>query len=93
MRAQDGNLPRQLALDGKFVHDVMGAVSLVNVESGAPVAVAVATRKEGEVGECEMPVGRRLLGEHDLANAPVSTDALHCRQDTARRSSVRAATS
>ena len=84
MWAQDGKLPRQLALDGKFVHDVMGVVSLVNVESGAPVAVAVATQKEGEAGKCEMPVGRRLLGERDLTNALVSSDALHCQQDTAR---------
>ena len=38
MSAQEGTLPRQLALDGKFVKEVMGVVSVVNVESGAPVA-------------------------------------------------------
>ena len=84
MSAEDGTLPRQLALDGKFVKEVMGVVSLVNVESGAPVAVAPVSRKEGETGKCEMPVGRRLLEETDLTNALVSSDALHCQQDTAR---------
>ena len=31
----DGTLPRQLALDGKFVKEVMGVVSVVNAETGA----------------------------------------------------------
>ena len=80
----DGTLPRQLALDGKFVKEVMGVVSVVNAETGAPVAVAACTRKEGEKGRCEMPVGRKLLGRMGLSNALVSSDALHCQQDTAR---------
>ena len=80
----DGTLPRQLALDGKFVKEVMGVVSVVNTETGAPVAVAACSRKEGEKGKCEMPVGRKLLGRMDLSNALVSSDALHCQQDTAR---------
>ena len=84
MSAQDGTLPRQLALDGKFVKEVMGIVSVVNVENGAPVAVAVCSRKEGETGRCEMPVGRRLLSEMDLTNALVCSDALHCQHDTVR---------
>ena len=37
---------------------------------------------EGEKGRCEMPVGRKLLGRMDLSNALVSSDALHCQQDT-----------
>ena len=57
-------------------------VSVVNAETGAPVAVAACSRKEGEKGRCETPVGRKLLGRMDLANALVSSDALHCRQDT-----------
>ena len=84
MSAQEGTLPRQLALDGKFVKEVMGIVSVVNVENGAPVAVAVCSRKEGETGRCEMPVGRRLLSEMDLTNALVCSDALHCQHDTVR---------
>lgn len=84
MSAQEGTLPRQLALDGKFVKDVMGIVSVVNVENGAPVAVAPVSNKEGETGKCEMPVGRRLLSEMDLTNALVSSDALHCQHETVR---------
>ena len=84
MSAQEGTLPRQLALDGKFVKEVMGIVSVVNVENAAPVAVAVCSRKEGETGRCEMPVGRRLLSEMDLTNALVCSDALHCQHDTVR---------
>lgn len=84
MSAQEGTLPRQLAMDGKFVKEVVGVVSVVNVESGAPVAVAPVSRKEGETGRCEMPVGRRLLSETDLTNALVCADALHCQHDTVR---------
>ena len=84
MSAQEGTLPRQLALDGKFVKEVMGVVSVVNVENGAPVAVAPVSRKEGETGKCEMPVGRRLLSEMDLTNALVCSDALHCQHETVR---------
>lgn len=39
----DGTLPRQLALDGKFVKEVMGVVSVVNAETGAPVAATEAS--------------------------------------------------
>jgi hypothetical protein len=84
MSAQEGTLPRQLAIDGKFVKEVVGVVSVVNTENGTPVAVAPASRKEGETGKCEMPVGRRLLSEMDLTNALVSSDALHCQHETVR---------
>ena len=52
------------------------------IENGAPVAPV--SRKEGETGKCEMPVGRRLLSEMDLTNALVCSDALHCRHETVR---------
>ena len=54
------------------------------IEDGAPVAVAPVSRKEGETGKCEMPVGRRLLSEMDLTNALVCSDALHCQHETVR---------
>lgn len=69
MSAQEGILPGQLAIDDRFVKEVMGIVAVVNVETGAPVAVAACSRREGESGRCEMPVGRRLLSETDLTNA------------------------
>ena len=67
-----------------FLKTLMGIVSAVNAENGVPVAVAVCSRKEGETGRCEIPVGRRLLSETDLTNALVCSDALHCQHDTVR---------
>lgn len=84
LASQDGNLPRQLSIDGKFVKDVVGIVSLVNVETKAPVAVALASQKEGEGDKCEQVVVRKLLAENNLENALVGSDALNCQQSTCR---------
>ena len=37
-----------LALDGKFIRDTVGIVSLVDHETGVPRAMAKASKKEGE---------------------------------------------
>lgn len=84
LQSQAGTLPRRLALDGKFVKEVMGVVSMVDCETGAPVAVASSRRKEGSAGESELPRGRKLVRDQDLTNALVCADALHCQQETAR---------
>ena len=84
IRAHEGSLPRQIALDGKFVRDVTGLVSLVDAESGVPVMMATASQKEGEGDKCELTVGIALVREADLSNALVSADALHCQQETVR---------
>ena len=84
LQRHEGTLPRQLALDGKFIGDVVGIVSLVNTETGSPVAVAPASQKEGEGRQCEMRAGRRLLAETDLAGAVVSADALHGQFESTR---------
>lgn len=84
IRAHEGRLPRQLALDGKFIRDVAGLVSLADAESGVPVAMAAASQKEGEGEKCELAVGRGLVRELDLSDALVSADALHCQQETVR---------
>ena len=84
LQSQEGTLPRRLALDGKFVKDVMGVVSMADCETGAPVAVAASRRKEGTVGECELPKGQKLIRGQDLTNALVCADALHGQQETAR---------
>lgn len=84
LQAHEGTLPRQLALDGKFISDVVGIVSLVNVETGVPVAVAPASQKEGEGNRCEMRVGRHLLAKSNLEKALVSADALHAQSETVR---------
>ena len=77
----DGTPPRRIALDGKFVKEVMGVVSMVDCETGAPVAVASSRRKEGTVGECEPPKGQKLIRDQDLTNALVCADALRGQQD------------
>ena len=84
IRAHEGSLPRQLALDGKFVRDVAGMVSLTDAMSGVPLAMASASQKEGEGEKCEMRVAHSLIKASDLSNAIVSADALHCQQETVR---------
>lgn len=84
MRAQEGTLPRHLAVDGKFVKEVCGVVSLVDADTGGVVAVAPCSRKEGLTGECEYPVANAMLAAEDLSNATVSADALSCHPETAQ---------
>ena len=84
LTAQAGKLPRHLTIDGKFVREIVGLVSLVDAESGDVVAVAPASKKEGLKGRCELPVAQRMLAAQDLDGSVVSADALHCQDDTAR---------
>jgi len=84
IRAHEGRLPSQLALDGKFIRDVAGLVSLADAQTGVPLAMAAASQKEGEGDRCELVVGRNLVRAADLSNALVSADALHCQQETVR---------
>jgi hypothetical protein len=84
LRANEGCLPRQLAMDGKFIGEVVGIVSLSDVETGVPLAMAVASEKKGEGERCELLVARRLVRGLDLTGAVVSCDALHCQNETSR---------
>lgn len=84
IRENEGTLPRQLALDGKFIRDVTGLVSLADTETGVPVAMAPASQKEGEGDRCEIVVGRDLVRDVGLDGTLVSADALHCQNETVR---------
>jgi hypothetical protein len=84
IRSHEGSLPRQLALDGKFVRDVTGMVSLSDTASGVPLAMVSVSQKEGEGEKCEMSAARSLIRASDLSNTLVSSDALHCQQETVR---------
>ena len=84
MTAQAGKLPRHLAVDGKFIREIVGLVSLVDAESGDVVAVAPVSKKEGLKGRCELPVTQNVLAKQDLSGAVVSADALDTQDDTAR---------
>lgn len=84
LAAQQGTLPGTLALDGKMIHDLIGTVSLVDVEDGSPVAVAVMDQKEATT-RCEMKVAQDLLRSlPSLEGKTVTADPLHCQKDTAR---------
>ena len=84
MTAQAGKLPRHLAVDGKFIREIVGLVSLVDAEGGDVVAVAPVSKKEGLKGRCELPVTQNVLANQDLSGAIVSADALDTQDDTAR---------
>ena len=84
LRANEGALPRQLAMDGKFIGTTVGIVSLADAVTGVPVAMASASEKEGEGKKCELRVARELVRSIDLTGAVVSSDALHCQQETIR---------
>jgi hypothetical protein len=75
-----GELPRALALDGKWVRDRLLSVTLSEHESGAPVAVGFAgveVRDDTHKREGEQTVARRLYRECPLEGAVVTADALH----------------
>lgn len=79
-----GTLPGTLALDGKMIRDLIGTVSLVDVEDGSPVAVAIMDQKENTT-RCEMKVAQDLLRRlPSLEGKTVTADPLHCQKDTAR---------
>jgi len=81
---QQGALPGALALDGKMIRDIIGTVSLVDVEDGSPVAVAVMDQKES-TQRCELKVAQQLLAEMpSLEGKTVTADPLHCQKETAR---------
>ena len=58
-------------------------VTLCHHNNGAPVAMAT---YQGAKDDCEMPVSRRLLENHQpsLDGAVVTADPLHCQKKTAR---------
>ena len=81
LAAAHGTLPRGLAIDGKYVRNLVLTVCLSEHESGAPAAIAIAkqapvneeTKKEGE-----LTCARRLYATTPLHGATVTGDALNC---------------
>lgn len=78
-----GSLPSSLALDGKMIRDLIGVLSLVDHETGVPVAIAYETQKKGDGEHCELNVARKVLRENPsiLDGALVTGDALHADRD------------
>jgi hypothetical protein len=80
-----GSLPVALAMDGKFIRDTVGLVTLAEHETGAPVAMIDASQKEGEGERCELKAAQKMIRKHkDLTNTVITADALNTQKDTAR---------
>jgi hypothetical protein len=81
-----GTLPVALALDGKFIADIVGLVCLAEHDTGVPHAMRKASQKEGEGEDCELKAAQALIEQQpDLSHAMVTADALHCQAQTARQ--------
>jgi hypothetical protein len=81
LQAHAGQLPRTLAADGKIIRDHLGLiVTLVDTEEGTPVAVMATTEGKGH----ELKTAQKLLASRNvnLHNATVTTDSLHCQDQT-----------
>lgn len=84
LAAHHGTLPRALALDGKYIRDLLLTLALSEHESGAPVAITIASKEpksEASKTEGEITAAKRLYEKVDLRNAVVTGDALHCERE------------
>ena len=80
-----GSLPVALAMDGKFIRDTVGIVTLAEHDTGSPVAMIDASQKEGDGDRCELKASQKMLcRQGDLTNTVVTADALDCQKETAR---------
>lgn len=87
MQAHYGTLPRDLALDGKYVRDQVLTLCLSEHQSGAPVATAVAEpkpRTEDNKSDGELTTSKKLFKETSIYDATVTADALYDNQSIAR---------
>lgn len=81
LNAHHGTLPRALALDGKYVRDLVLTLALSEHESGAPVAMTIASKEpksDKAKKEGELTAAKRLYEMTDLSGATITGDALHC---------------
>ncbi|MCO6400870.1 MAG: hypothetical protein J5I99_06570 [Verrucomicrobia bacterium] len=70
-------------MDGKMVREMIGVLSLVDHETGAPVSMALMSQKEGEGASCEMKLGERLVQQSGyLDGRLVTADALRAQKQT-----------
>lgn len=81
LAAAHGTLPRGLAIDGKYVRNLVLTLCLSEHESGAPAAIAIAEQapvSEETKQEGELTCARRLYATTPLHGATVTGDALNC---------------
>lgn len=79
-----GTLPGALALDAKFIRDAVGVLSLVEADTGAPVAMAVVDQKEKTPRSEQARAGELLAAMPGLDEQIVTGDALHATREQAR---------
>lgn len=85
LQERAGELPGALAMDGKMVRDTIGVLSLVEHDTGIPVAMAPMRSKNDEHPASELKVAQRLIEQvGDLNGRLVSADALHTQKESAR---------
>ena len=81
LAAAHGTLPRGLAIDGKYVRNLVLTLCLSEHGSGAPAAIAIAAQapvSEETKQEGELTCARKLYATTPLHGATVTGDALHC---------------
>ena len=83
LAAHAGTLPGALALDAKFIRDAVGVLSLVEADTGAPVALAIVDQKEN-TPRSEQARAAGLLAATPLDERIVTGDALHATREQAR---------
>lgn len=85
LAANHGTLPRALALDGKYVRDLVLTLALSEHETGAPVAMTMASKEpktEKAKTEGELTAAKRLYESSDIQGATITADALHCERES-----------
>jgi len=86
LAAAHGTLPRGLAVDGKYVRNLVLSLCLSEHESGAPAAIAIAAPapvSEDAKREGELTAARRLYATTPLHGAIVTGDAINCERESA----------
>ena len=83
LSAHAGTLPGAVALDGKFIRDAVGVLSLVEADTGAPVALAIVDQKQNTARSEQARAGE-VLAAVPLDERIVTGDALHTSRERAR---------
>jgi hypothetical protein len=84
LAAHHGTLPRALGLDGKYVRDLVLTLSFSEHETGAPVAMTIASKEpktEKAKTEGELTAAKRLYSVTNIQGATITADALHCERE------------
>lgn len=84
LASQEGSLPASLALDGKMIGELVGVLTVADHQTGAPVAMAPMSRKEGTEGRCELKTAQDLIRSRTWDGQLITTDALHTQKETAQ---------